>query len=219
MPGPSLLPAQSISSVAEGVGGTCALLGLTVANCTVDTGTKTITLTGNGLSLPSISLGSQVNLVLTATNPISQYNVNSISLSGGSTVGIRATSSSDGAILGIVGMNPDNSPIAIPVDFTGGTYTSVVGCASCSAYDASMLQIVYGGTGEIKMTGNSGAAATFYSPNALFTLQGTADLYGSVLADRVNVTGNSSIHYDGRLRRDFYVVGHPMMGTFNWKRN
>jgi hypothetical protein len=68
------------------------------------------------------------------------------------------------------------------------------------------------------MTGNSGAAMTTYAPNALFTLSGTADVYGSVLAARINETGNADIHYDRRLRHDFYVVGHPMMGTFNWKR-
>jgi hypothetical protein len=81
-----------------------------------------------------------------------------------------------------------------------------------------MMQFVYAGTGEIKMTGNSNAAATIYAPNALFTLQGNADIFGSVLAHRIDDQGNASIHYDKRLQHDFYVVGHPIMGTFNWKR-
>jgi hypothetical protein len=59
---------------------------------------------------------------------------------------------------------------------------------------------------------------TVYAPNSLFTLSGTADIYGSVLAARINETGNANIHYDRRLQHDFWVVGHPMMGTFNWKR-
>jgi hypothetical protein len=216
VPGPSPRAEQSISSVDAD---TCMLLGLTADYCTVSTGLNTITLIGNNLTLPSLSLSSQVNLVLTAGNPTARYNINSISLSGGSTVGISATSPSEGVILGIIGMNPNNSLIARPVDFTGGSYVGVTGCASCSSFDASMLQMVYAGTGEINMTGNSGAAATFYAPNALFTLQGNADVYGSVLAKRVNITGNGNIHYDRRLRRDFYVAGHPMMGTFNWKRD
>jgi Tfp pilus assembly protein PilX len=214
LPGPSLLPAVSISSPDAG---TCALLGLTALNC-VASGGDTITLTGTNLTLPSISLTSHTKLVITASSPAAQINVNSISLAGGSSVGISATSSTQGAVLGIVGKNPDNSTIAAPVDFTGGTYTAVTGCASCSVFDASMLQMVYAGTGEIKMTGNSGAAATFYAPNALFTLSGTADIYGSVLAKRLDETGNGNIHYDQRLKHDFYVVGNPMMGTFNWKR-
>jgi Tfp pilus assembly protein PilX len=213
LPGPSLLPAVSISSPGAA---TCTSLGLTALNCSYSG--NTITLTGTNLTLPSLSLTSGVNLLITASSPAAQINFNSISLAGHSTIGIKATSPSQGAIIGVVGKNPDGSTIATPIDFTGGSYTSVSGCASCSAYDASMLQIVYGGTAEMKMTGNSGAAATIYAPNALFTLSGTADIYGSVLANRINNTGNANIHYDRRLSHDFYVVGHPIMGTFNWKR-
>ena len=145
-------------------------------------------------------------------------NFNSISLTGGASVGITATSPNQGALLGIIGKNPDGTDIATPVDFRGGTYAGVTGCATCSQYDASMLQLLYAGTGDVEMTGNSAAALTVYAPNALFTLSGTADVYGSVLAHRLNETGTGNIHYDRRLRRDFYVLGRPIMGTFNWKR-
>jgi hypothetical protein len=100
----------------------------------------------------------------------------------------------------------------------GGTYAAVQGCATCSNFDASMLQFIYGGTGAVKMTGNSGAAATFYAPNASVTFSGTADLYGSILGKRIDNVGNGNIHYDRRLQHDFYVAGHPMSGTFTWKR-
>jgi hypothetical protein len=220
LPGPSLLPAVSISSPGPT---TCGLLGLTALNCSYSGSTITLIATpGVPLSLPSISLSSHTDLVITASSPAAQINVNSISLSGGSSVAIKATLPSQGVILGVVGKNPDNSNIDTPIDFTGGTYTSpdtsALGCPTCSKYDASMLQMVYGGTGEIKLTGNSGAAATFYAPNALVTLSGTSDVYGSVLAKRMNNQGNADIHYDQRLKHDFYVVGNPMMGTFNWKR-
>ena len=215
LPSPSLIPTVNISAV--GVG-TCTSLGLLATQCSVNTGTNTVTLTGAGLSLPSVSLSSHVNLVITASSPAAQYNFNSISLSGGSTVSVAATSPSQGAIIGIVGKNPDGTSIATPLDFTGGTYAAVSGCATCSAYDASMLQILYGGTGTIAMTGNSGAAATIYAPNSQFNLSGTADIYGSVLAKRMNETGSGNIHYDRRLQRDFYVVGHPIIGTFSWQR-
>ena len=227
VPGPSPLAAVSLSSGGTSAT-TCALLGLTPGTSVeVAAGTKqcnvtgsTVTVNGNGasLTLPSLSLSSSTNIVITASSPAGQVNFNSISLSGGSSIGLSATLPSQGAIIGIVGKNPDGTTIATPVDFTGGTYTSVTGCATCSKYDASMMQIVYAGTGQIKMTGNSGSAATIYAPNALFTLSGTADIYGSVLASRINNTGNANIHYDRRLQHDFYVVGHPIMGTFNWKR-
>jgi len=113
--------------------------------------------------------------------------------------------------------NPDGSDVATPIDFTGGTYAAP-NCAACSNYDASLMQIVYAGTGEIKLTGNSAAAATIYAPNAQVTLSGTADVYGSVLARRMHNTGNANIHYDRRLQRDFYVSGHPMASSFTWRK-
>jgi len=39
-----------------------------------------------------------------------------------------------------------------------------------------------------------------------------------VLGKTVNNVGNANIHYDRRLMHDFYVIGHPMVGTFSWKR-
>src|SRR5262249_6897594 len=108
--------------------------------------------------------------------------------------------------------------IATPIDFTGGTYTGPVGCSTCSNFDASMLQFLYAGTGNINFTGNSAAAATFYAPNANATLSGTDDVYGSILSKRLHNVGNASIHYDRRLGRDFYVAGNPLASTFTWKR-
>ena len=239
LPGPSLLPAASISAGSTSAA-TCAALGLapgaTLADVMATPGTPgtsqcfvtpgasgsadVITVSGHGaaLSLPSVSLSSHVNLVIQASSPAAQVNFNSISLTGGASVGITATSPNQGALLGIIGKNPDGTDIATPVDFRGGTYAGVTGCATCSQYDASMLQLLYAGTGDVEMTGNSAAALTVYAPNALFTLSGTADVYGSVLAHRLNETGTGNIHYDRRLRRDFYVLGRPIMGTFNWKR-
>jgi Tfp pilus assembly protein PilX len=228
LPGPSLLAPVDLSGGGTSIT-TCGLLGLTPGtSAEVAAGSKqcnvtgdTITLTSFGLpsmTLPSISLSSHVNLVLIASSPAAQINFNSITLTGGSSVGISATGPTQGVVIGIIGMTNTNTAIATPIDFAGGTYAGVVGCATCSEYDASMMQLVYGGTGNIEMTGNSGAAAVIYAPNAGFTLRGTADLYGSVLAKRINNVGNANIHYDQRLKRDFWVAGNPLMGTFNWKR-
>ena len=74
------------------------------------------------------------------------------------------------------------------------------------------------GPAKSKVTGNSDAVMTIYAPNSLFTLSGTANVYGSMLAKRMNDIGNANIHYDRRLQHDFWVVGNPMIGTFNWQR-
>jgi hypothetical protein len=104
------------------------------------------------------------------------------------------------------------------IDFAGGTFAAVDGCAACSNYDASMLQFVYGGSGAIVMEGTTGAAATIYAPDAAYTLTGSAELYGSVVARTVDITGGADIYYDRRLGSGFYVAGRPMVGSFTWKR-
>lgn len=211
-------PAPSGLAKVTGAGVTCAGLGLTAANCTQ--AGSTITLDGHGLtlSLPEIDLQSATHLVLTAGSPASQYNMNSLQLEGNSTIAVAATSPTQGVIIDIVGKTAAGVVLATPVDLTGGSQSAITGCATCSNYDASMLQMVYAGTGELKVGGNNDTVMTVYAPNALFTLSGNGSVYGSLLAKRVNDTGNASIHYDRRLQHDFYVVGHPMVGTFTWQR-
>jgi hypothetical protein len=221
MPPPSPFGAVSFNSEA----GACANVNLALAiaatpGATCDDTMGDIRINGNGqpMTLPSISLGGGTKLVLVAADPPATYNVNSISLAGGSSVGIAATSPNQGALVKVIGQDNLGADIANPIDFVGGTFASVVGCASCSTYDASMLQFIYSGTGLVRLTGNSGAAATFYAPNAAVQFAGTADLYGSVLGATISNIGSGNIHYDQRLQRDFYVAGHPMAGTFTWTR-
>jgi Tfp pilus assembly protein PilX len=217
---PPSMPAQSPLADVSGGGVTCAGLGLTALNCTAVGSTITLRQTVGVPfpTLPSITLQSHTNLVLTASNPASRYNVNSITLEGGSTIGIAATSPAEGVILGVVGKDSAGAAIAIPVNLTGGSQTAVVGCATCSNYDASMLQMVYAGAGELKVGGNNDSVMTVYAPNAQFTLSGTGDVYGSILAHRVDDQGNGAINYDRRLLHDFWVLGNPMVGTFTWQR-
>jgi hypothetical protein len=217
MPSPSPVAAAAISSAGTSAT-TCPLLGLTAGlNCNVVG--DDIIVQGSNLSLPSVSISGHVNLVLVANSPPPEYFFNSIALAGGATIKARATSNTQAVLVSIVGKNPDNTDIPTPIDFVGGTYAGVDGCATCSAYDASMLQFVYGGNGTINLTGNNDAAATIYAPNAHLAMQGTADLYGSVLASTMTIPGTVDIHYDRRLGRDFYVAGRPLVGTFTWKRS
>jgi hypothetical protein len=191
---------------------------LTSSNCTVSGSNIVIDGHGTTLSLPAVTMSSHVNILLVANTPPAQYNFNSITLNGGSTISISATSSTQAVLVDIVGQNPDGTSIDTPLDLRGGTFAAVTGCASCSNYDASMLQFIYGGSGTIQLTGNSGAAATVYAPNAQIEFGGTSDLYGSILGKRIDNYGSGNIHYDRRLQHDFYVAGHPMLNTFSWKR-
>jgi hypothetical protein len=214
IPTQSSIATQAISTTT----GACGALGLTASNCTVSGSNIVIDGHGSTLTLPGVQLSAHVNIVLVANQPPAQYNFNSVTLLGGSTIGIQAASPSQAVLVDVVGKNPDGSAIATPVDLSGGSYASVTGCASCSNYDASMFQFIYGGTGAFNFSGNNGAAITVYAPKASVTLSGTADVYGSVLGDRITDLGSGNIHYDRRLMHDFYVAGHPMMNTFSWKR-
>src|SRR5262249_50928412 len=115
LPGPSTMPDVSISSV--GIT-TCTSLvpAAQLAHCSVNTAPNTITLTdtGGGLTLPAVTLNAKVNLVLTARSPAAHFNLNSIKLAGGSTIGVAATNPSQGVVLGIIGKDPTGAAIANP---------------------------------------------------------------------------------------------------------
>jgi hypothetical protein len=206
----------------------CSLLGFTLGSgCSItwsgSPGNPDYTVhvsSGTPISLPNISLSSHVTLEFAASSPAQAVNINSLDLTGGGTIAVNATAANQAVIVNLVGKNADGSNMATVMDFGGGSgaaYSNNSTCTGCSQFDASMLQFVYGGSGAINMRGNSSAAATFYAPNAAVTMNGTADLYGSLLGRTINNTGNASIHYDRRLSRDFYVEGAQTLGTFTWR--
>src|SRR5262249_27516938 len=148
--------------------------------------------------LPELDLRGGVNISLVASSPAAQYNFNSMQIESQSQINITATSSAQGVYVDIVGTTNAGVAVPTPLDLTGGSFAAPP-CASCSSFDASMLQFIYAGTGNIAMKGNSAAAATFYAPNAAATFTGTDDLFGSLLAKDKNETGTGNIHYDRRL--------------------
>ena len=223
-------PTTTVSITQSNVASGCTLLGFTTG-CTVTTTgsgatqmtTISITGTGSAISLPSVALSSQVTLEIAPTTTVTGaqvVNLNSLDLTGGGRIAVNAAASNQSVIVNLAGKNPDGTDMATVVDFggnSGGSFANNSSCTGCSVYDASMLQFVYAGSGAIQLRGNSGAAATWYAPNAAVTLNGTADLYGSLLGRTVNNTGNANLHYDRRLSHDFYVEGSQMLGTFTWK--
>jgi Tfp pilus assembly protein PilX len=226
---PSPMPGTStISITASNAATGCSLLGL-VTGCTVipivsgGSTNYTISVTGGGtpITLPNISLASHVTLEFAANaGPAQAVNMNSLDLTGGGTIAVKATAPNQAVIVNLAGKNADGTDMATVMDFggaSGGQYSNNSTCAGCSQFDASMLQFVYGGSGAISMRGNSAAGATFYAPNAAVTMNGTADLYGSLLGRTVNNTGSANIHYDRRLSHDFYVEGSQTLGTFTWR--
>jgi hypothetical protein len=225
MPGTNTISIDS-SNAALG----CTLLGF-ITGCTVTTTgsgatqmtTISVTGTGSAITLPNISLSSKVTLEIAPASTVAGaqvVNMNSLNLTGGGRIAVKAAATSQSVIVNLAGKNADGTDMATVVDFggnSGGSFVNNSTCSGCSVYDASMLQFVYAGTGALSFRGNSAAAATFYAPNAALTLTGNTDMYGSLLGRTVNNTGNASIYYDRRLSHDFYVQGTQMLGTFTWK--
>jgi hypothetical protein len=55
------------------------------------------------------------------------------------------------------------------------------------------------GTQAISLKGNGTLAACVYAPQGDVDINGTGDVLGSIVANNINVTGNSSFHYDEAL--------------------
>jgi len=205
---------------------TCSSLGLTlgvwpIGNCLVNAVTKTVTVgAGHGvdITLPNVVVDPGFTLTFAGSNTPGQ-NVNINSLTGAGTVEINANTTgvnNQSVVLKIAGVNPDGTQMAVPFDLSTMAWKQN---AATTAFDASSFQIVYGGSANINMQGgNSQSAATVYAPNANFTMIGTQDFFGSILAKTIANGGNANIHYDRRLGRDYWVAGHPMIGSFTWKR-
>jgi hypothetical protein len=198
----------------------CSNLGLTLGtNCTVNAAAKTVTVDGHGsdVTMPSVTVAGGFKVVFNGSNPPNNININALNGSGDVEIAANmAGDNGEAVVLKIAGKNSDGTDMTTPFDLSLMSWKQNSGVQS---YNAAALQIAYGGTANISMKGgNSQSAAMIYAPNASFSLQGTQDLYGSVLARTITNGGNASIHYDRRLQSTFFVKGHPMMGTFTWNR-
>ncbi len=194
----------------------CSSLGLTLGtNCAVDAAAQTVTVTGHGtdVTMPNVVISSGYKLIIVGNQPAAQ-NVNINSFSGDLQINanLGATDVGESVVMKISGKNADGTEMTTP--FTLGNWT----INSNFKFDASTLQLVYGGHAAFSMQGNNSASASIYAPNAAFALKGTSDLYGSILAATIDNGGVPSIHYDSSLQNKFFVQGHPMLGTVTWKR-
>jgi Tfp pilus assembly protein PilX len=159
-------------------------------------------------------IGSNVNLIiqygtgtaLTAGSGVATVNVNSLKLGSNAMLTIGTNTS--------VTMNVAGTALpsgTLPLDFQAGGFAN-------ASFDASKLQILYGGTGTIEMIGGPNAAATIYAPNARVVMEGNADFYGSILSKTYYAQGDASVHYDVSLQSNLFTLGNWVMSSFSWKK-
>jgi hypothetical protein len=79
-----------------------------------------------------------------------------------------------------------------PLDLSGGSVLD-------SGGKPANLTIVYGGTAQVKITGQADSYGVLYAPNAQVNLTGQGDWYGALIAGTLNDSGQSALHYDRSL--------------------
>jgi hypothetical protein len=202
---PSPTPPTSALSISSS--STCASFGLTPPSVCTGTAAGGFTLTANGapLTLGNVAVSAGVDITIAGgLSSDVNFNVNSFSLSGNSSFNVASGTS---VVMNVAGTGISGTV----VDFTGGSMSN-------PSFDPSKLQILYAGTGTIKMAGGSEAAATVYAPNAAVTMSGNADFYGSVLAKTFSANSQLNIHYDRSLASKFFRLGNTVMSSFSWQK-
>jgi len=130
------------------------------------------------------------------------YEVNTLKLAGNS----RIIIDSGPVVIKVKGQGD-----ATPLDLEGGGVSN-------PSLDPTMLQFVYAGTGNIKITGGTDTAALVYAPNATAALTGSStNFYGAIVTNKVAATGGFTLNYDRRLQRTIMTAGNPTMTSFTWR--
>jgi len=136
------------------------------------------------------------------------YNVNSVG-SGNLSV-LSSANGTNNVVINLAGKTATGN-LATVFDLNGNAVVN-------ASMDPARLQITYGGTGAIEMTGGSQGAFMVYAPNASVTTHGTSDIWGSVLARQITSAGTPRFIYDRNLQSKFFTLGNWVMSSFSWKK-
>jgi hypothetical protein len=171
-----------------------------VPYCTPSAGGSTITppTSSSVVSLGNITMNGNAVVHLRA----GVYEVNSLKLAGNAQIVVDS---------GPVIINVAGNGEATPLDLSGGGVSN-------PSFDPTLLQFIYAGTGNIKVTGGTDTAALVYAPNASAALSGSSThFYGSIVTNVVTSTGGFNLYYDRRLKNNAMTAGNPTMTTFSWR--
>jgi Tfp pilus assembly protein PilX len=104
------------------------------------------------------------------------------------------------------------SYITTPIDTTGGTVSN-------PSLISGNFQVLYAGTGTVKLSGGSQTAMGLaYAPNATINISGGAPWYGALIGNTVKDTGGAAIYYDRALDNSAFTIGNWMLDSFTWRK-
>ncbi|HUR20740.1 MAG TPA: PilX N-terminal domain-containing pilus assembly protein, partial [Vicinamibacterales bacterium] len=169
-------PTPPTTNVAINGSSTCADVPITSGACTLTfpiAGAGKITLDPQGtpMVLGNVSVNSGAWLVLKAGT----YNINSMKLNSGAIIKV----STGPVVFNIAGVGQTT-----PIDFSAGAVSN-------TTYDPSNFRMLYAGTNNLKLTGNSTTVSVVYAPASSASVEGNSDFYGSILAAHIHVEGGS----------------------------
>jgi Tfp pilus assembly protein PilX len=185
-----LAPSPTPPTNNQNISGSCGA----IAGCT-QVGSVITLSPGVGYGNLQVSSGSTVHLTA------GTYNINSLTLSGGSQLVLDSAP----VVVNIAG----GAGASHAIDFSGGS----IGNANGVAAD---LALVYGGTLPITLSGGSENHAVLYAPNSGVTLNGPSSWYGSIVSETYASTGGGALHYDRALQRSLQKTGPFTPVNFSW---
>jgi len=157
---------------------------LTKPTITIPTNTSTTDVSSGTIvpgSYRNLSVGSHGSITLTAPGT---YNFDCITAGSWGTI---STSPATGKItINLSGTGCATAPLTMNSHATINNTTQV----------ASNIQINYPGTGSITLEGGPQMFAVVNAPNAAVTLHGGADYYGTIMANTIDDSGGTSLHFD-----------------------
>ena len=170
-----------------------------MSGCT-NNGSKNVSLAPGQYGNLSVSGGTALNL------SAGTYNINSINLSGNSSVVVNS---------GPVILNVAGSGQGDPIDLSGGTVLN-------ATLISSNFQIQYAGSGSVNVSGGASSAGIVDTPNAPLNLSGNATWYGALIGSTITDSGGATIVYDRALGSGgstyYSTIGNYMLESFTWKK-
>jgi len=134
------------------------------------------------------------------------YIMNSLSLAGGAILAIAGTGN---VIINLAGQDfNDNQSV---LDIAGNT-------VSTGSFDPARLQIIYGGTATVGLSGSGETSALLYAPNATVNLNANGGAwYGAVVGKTIK-DASAALHYDRSLQNKMMTLGAWMLDSFTWRK-
>jgi hypothetical protein len=117
----------------------------------------------------------------TVANP-TVYTLNSLNFNGNANLIINGA-----VVINLAGVNQSTV-----LDMTGGSFVN-------NSYIPSNFLINYGGTGNMKVAGGTGAYAIINAPNSAISFHGGSDFYGAAVGRTIDDQGGTNLAWDTSL--------------------